>query len=193
MLVSIVACTNPSKESSSVNESNAIESINEFLKQVSYPITITSKVTKDGDDFNGTYAITMNNDTAVVVYSYEILSTFKLVNGEYVVPESYKETVSGSVKIKNGKVIEQNGATVNLSSEVFNVQGISLSESVLKNVEVNNGTFSADVTSLQSLTGIDIVASNAKLNITYTDTKITKLVISYSTDSYQSEITYNFS
>ena len=45
--------------------------LNTMLRNVGYPVTLTSKTTEDGYVFNGTYTITEEGDGYLVAYSYE--------------------------------------------------------------------------------------------------------------------------
>lgn len=168
--------------------------LNTMLANVGYPVTLTSKTTENGVVFNGNYTITKTGDTYSVSYSYEKLSTFGVsATGEITVPEDYKTTCTGNMKIRNGKIVEQNGAEANVAVESLNVSGITLSETALTNVQNTSGSFSADVSSLKTTTGLDVNARDAKITIQYTDAGIVKITLTYSTAAYQAEISYRFS
>lgn len=196
LVLSCIACTedNTSEENdSTLGEDNTIyNKLNKQLQNVSYPFTLSAKITEDGDVFNGSYIVTEVSGIITVEYSYEKLSTYTIVNDEIVAPDSYKTTVTGSAKIMDDKVIEQNGETINLSAESFNVSGISLSEANLTDVQTGDGNFSAIISSLTSVTGLNISATDATINISYTETSITKIVLTYSTSSYKMEMSYTF-
>ena len=186
------ACKDKNNDEEGKVGDNAYGAINDLIGKVSCPFTITSKTTADGDTFNGTYVVTESNGVVSVAYSYEELSTFETVNGELVAPPDYKRTATGSVKIKDGKVIELSGEEANLSAEAFNLSSIVLSEDKLSEVTVGDGEFSAKITSLKAVTGIDVSAESATIDIKYTEEKITSLTLSYSTSSCQTEIKYAF-
>ena len=164
-----------------------------MLQNVSFPVTLTSKTIEDDIEFDGTYTIIENEGTYSISYSYEELSTFSVNDGVIVAPESFKTTQTGSMKVKDGKVIERNGAEANISVTALDVQGITLSQSALTDVRTENGTFSATVSSLQTVTGMTTAVTSASISITYNDTKITRLVLTYATSSYSTTITYAFS
>ncbi len=166
--------------------------LNSLLNGIGYPVILTVKTTEGENVFNGSYTITEHGDVRAASYSYEKLNTFEIRDDEVVIPEDFKTTCSGQIKTKNGKIIEQNGAALNLSVEALDVKGFSLTESALTNVKTERGIFSADITSLKTVTGIDLAANDAKINITYTDAKITTIVLSYSTTSHHTEMTYRF-
>lgn len=166
--------------------------LNTLLNTVGYPVILTVKTTEDGNVFNGNYTITEHGDVRAADYSYEKLSTFEIGDDDVVIPEDFKTTYTGRIKIKDGKIIEQNGAALNVAIEALNVRGLALPTSALTNVKAERGLFSADITSLKTVTGLDLAASDAKINITYTDAKITTIVLSYSTTSYHTEMTYRF-
>jgi len=166
--------------------------LNSLLNSIGYPVILTVKTTEGENVFNGNYTITEHGDVRAADYSYEKLSTFEINGDDVVIPESFKTTCTGRIKVKDGKIIEQNGAAINVAVESLDVRGLSLLGSALANVKTARGIFSADITSLKTVTGIDIAATDAKINITYTDAKITTIVLSYSTTSYHTEMTYRF-
>ena len=184
-----VACENKNE---TTDETDVYAIVNALLGKVSYPFTVTTKVTEGEDVFNGTYRVAADGDAVKVDYSYEKLATFGIADGVLVAPDGYKETVAGSVRIKDGKVTEQNGAEVNLSAEAFTVSGISLIKDALTEVKTGEGSFSAKATSLKSLTGIDLNAENVTVNISYTAEKVSTLKVSYSAGDCQTEILYSF-
>ena len=166
--------------------------LNSLLNGIGYPVILSTKTREGENVFNGSYTITEHGDIRAASYSYEKLSTFEIRDDEVVIPEDFKTTCSGRIKIKNGKIIEQNGAALNLSVETLDVKGLSLTESALTNVKTERGIFSADITSLKTVAGIDLAANDAKISIAYTDAKITKIVLSYAASSYRTEMTYRF-
>ena len=167
--------------------------LNSLLNNVGYPVILTVKTTEDGNVFNGSYTITEHGDVRAANYSYEKLSTFEINGDDVVIPNDFKTTYTGRIKIKDGKIIEQNGAAINVAVEALNAGGLTLSASALENVKTDRGNFSADITSLKTVTGMDVAATGAKINISYTDVKITTIVLSYSASSYHTEMTYRFS
>lgn len=166
--------------------------LNSLLNGIGYPVILSTKTREGENVFNGNYTITEHGDVRAASYSYEKLSTFEIRDDEVVIPEDFKTTYTGRIKIKNGKIIEQNGAALNLFVETLDVKGLSLTESALTNVKTERGIFSADITSLKTVAGIDLAANDAKISIAYTDAKITKIVLSYAASSYRTEMTYRF-
>ena len=168
--------------------------INALLNNVDYPITLTTKTTENGYQFMGQYVIAKTGDIYSAEYSYEKASTFGFTDkDEIILPAGFKTTYTGNIKVKNGIIIEKNGAESNVSVQMLTAKGFALSESALSGVKTSNNTFSAEITSFNSVTGLDVDAESASINITYTDEKITKMTLSYSTSFYKSEITYTFS
>jgi len=181
------------KKEENQTQTDVYTQLNAMLGEAGYPAVLTSKTTENGYVFNGTYTIAESEGTYTVEYSYEKLSTFGISDaGEITLPEDFKTTCTGSLKVRDGKIVEQNGAEANLSPEALTVSGIHLSEASLTDVADENGTFSATVTSLQTVTGITSAATSATLVITHTDTAVTRLKLTYVTASYQTEITYEF-
>ena len=174
------------------SQTEVCEHLNSLLSNVGYPVILTTKTTEKGNVFNGNYTITEHGDVRAASYSYEKLSAFEIGDDDVVIPDDFKTTLTGQIKIKNGKIIEQNGAALNVAIEALNVKSLSLSESLLTNVKSEAGAFSADIISLNSVMNIDFATTDAKIDVAYTDTKITKIVLSYATSSYRTEMTYRF-
>ena len=174
--------------------SDVYKTINKLLKRIEYPVTLTTTITKGRSVFYGEYYVTESEDGIYTVdYSYERLSYFAITdNDEIVTPENYKTRYTGRIKVKDGKIIEKKGAEVDIPVEALNV-GITLSESILTDVETSEGRFSADVTSLQEVAGLSVEADSASIDISYNDTKITEITLSFTTSSYHAEIKYGMS
>ena len=173
-------------------ETTAFAAINALIKNVSYPFTLSVTVTEGEDAFNGTYRIAAEGDAVKVDYSIEKLAVFDTSGGKIVAPESYKTTVTGSLKIKDGAVIEQSGEAPTAPAEAFDVSGITLNENALTEVKIGDGKLTAKATSLRSLTGINADAENVRVEVTYTAEKISTLKISYSSAFHGTEMIYSF-
>ena len=181
------------KKGKTSTETDIYTTLNAMLNNVGYPMTLTTKTMENGYAFNGSYAITGTEDSYSVNYSYEKLSTFEITDsGEIILPDGFKTTVTGNMKVKDGKIIERDGAEANINTEALSVRGMTLSENDLSNVKTENGVFSASITSLQAVTGLDASVTAATISITYNETKITKMTLNYSTSSSQTEFTYSF-
>ena len=196
----LISCSNTTNTDSKENKSSAdsetadiYAKLNDLLKTADYPATVTTKTTKDGHTFTGVYAVTKNDGDYSVEYSYEKLSLFSFTDeGDVVAPEGFKTTCTGRIKVKDGKIVEKDGAETDISVEMLSAQGITLAETTLSDTKTENGIFTANVDSLKTVAGWDVATSAATIEITYTDVKITKIVLGYSTSSYYSEITYMF-
>ncbi len=186
--------SNTDTTTSPTTQTDVYTQLNQMLSTAGYPVTLTTKTTENNYVFRSDYSITEESGTCSVDYSYERLSTFVITDdGEIILPEDFKTTYTGNVKVRNGKIIEQDGAEVDIDVSAFDVKGITLSESALTNVQTSEGSFSAKIPSLKTVAGIDVNSSDAAIAIQYTDAKITKITITYSTASYQSEMVYKFS
>ena len=167
--------------------------LNALLAAADYPATVTTKTTEDGHTLNGSYAVTKEGDVYSVDYSYEKLSLFTFTEGgDVVAPDAFKTTYTGRIKVQGGKIIEKDGAEADLSVESLTVKGITLSQAALSDETTEDGLFSAKIDSLKTVTGSDVTATAASIEISYSDTKITKIVLRYVTSAYQTEIVYLF-
>ncbi|MBO4539975.1 MAG: hypothetical protein J5781_06820 [Clostridia bacterium] len=181
------------KNNQSQSDADICTKLNALLSDIRYPVVLTSKTTENGYPFVGRYVVTESGDTYSVEYSYEKLGTFEITEDDRIVaPEGFRITYTGNMKVKNGVIIEKDGADANVSVQMLNAKNVSFSPSALKNVKTSGGTFSADITSLRDVTGWDLTTNGASVNIVYTDTQITKMTLAYSTQTYQTELTYAF-
>ena len=168
--------------------------LNRMLKKAEYPVTLTTEIAEGGNVFSGRYLIKENEDSYSVDFSYDRLNYFTVTTeGKIVKPSGYKKTFSGSVKIKDGKITEKNGDEVDISVEAFSVRNFTLSEGTLTNVQKSEGRFSADIASLQAVTGLTDEVENATIEILYGEVKVTKVTLTYSTESYRAEMSYTLS
>lgn len=181
------------KKGKTSTETDIYTTLNAMLNNVGYPMTLTTKTMENGYAFNGSYAITGTEDSYSVNYSYEKLSTFEITDsGEIILPDGFKTTVTGNMKVKDGKIIERDGAEANINTEALSVREMTISENALSNVKTENGVFSASITSLQAVTGLDVSVTAATISITYNETKITQMTLNYLTSSSQTEFKYSF-
>ncbi len=182
--------TNPS-DSLDTPEATVYNILNALVDKEYSKVTLSVKTTTDSDTLQGSYTVESKSDAFLVTYSYEKLNEFTEVGGVISPPADAKSTVNGRMKIKDGKIIEQDGEGANIAIEQLNVSGLSFKESYFVNVKTENGSFSADVTSANDLLGFNIPCENMKINVSYSTDTLKSLNIQYTSDG-NSEVVISY-
>ena len=166
------------------------DTLNTLIAKDVAKLTLTLKTTTNQDTLTGTYNVTKSNDIYTVTYSYEKLNGYEEVDGVIVPPSEYKSTVQGTMKVKNGTVIQQDGENVNINVNVLNVNGLSFQESYFANVSDQAGLFKADVINVKGLMGYAVDALNMKVEVGYSSSNISHIRITYLSNSSSVELLY---
>ncbi len=93
-------------------EEDNYSSINKMLDENYSTVELTVSTTKDGETLTSTAKTTQNGDKTTVDYVVRQFATF----GE-TLPDSYIEEKVGKVVVSNGKIVEQNGASLIMNLE----------------------------------------------------------------------------
>ena len=148
-----------------------------------------SIVTVTGDiQLSANYTLMQSN----VSYSVEQLNMLPS-NGDLTgISPEYKTTHTGYAKIVDGKVTELDGEEVTLPSYDELKGNFSFAESNFKNVTTQGNSLSADVNSPSSFYGSTVNVQNMKVTVEYTETALSKIVITYQTANSTVTTTYEF-
>ena len=148
-----------------------------------------SIVTVTGDiQLSANYTLMQSN----VSYSVEQLNMLPS-NGDLTgISPDYKTTHTGYAKIVDGKVTELDGEEVTLPSYDELKGDFSFAESNFKNVTTQGNSLSADVNSPSSFYGSTVNVQNMKVTVEYTETALSKIVITYQTANSTVTTTYEF-
>ena len=171
-------------------DKTACDVLNTLVAKETDNLSLTVKTTTAEDTLNGSYNVTKSNDTYIVTYSYEKLNGYEEVDGVMVPPTEYKSTVQGTMKVKNGVIIEQDGTSANITLETLSVSGLSFNKSFFTNISNQDGAFKADVVDIEGFIGTDVNTSNMKVEVRYSVNKISFIKITYSTNSADVELLY---
>ena len=146
-------------------------------------------VTVTGDiQLSANYTLTQSN----VSYSVEQLNMLPS-NGDLTgISPEYKTNHTGYAKIVDGKVTELDGEGVTLPSYDELKGHFSFAESNFKNVTTQGNSLSADVEIPSSFYGSTVNAQNMKVTVEYTETALSKIVITYQTTNSTVMTTYEF-
>ncbi len=173
--------------------SDVYSQLNDLVADTPASVQLDVTVTVDGETLTGAYSVKTEDDGYRVTYSYEKLNTFELVDGAYVVPEEYKSTLTGNMLVSGGKIVEQNGAAVDITMEQITAAGVRFDESYFTDVEANEGSFTATVSEPSEFLQTTITCTGMTVNATYTSEQIESLTIAYtSAGGAQVLIEYGF-
>ncbi|MBQ1261980.1 MAG: hypothetical protein IIY01_03535 [Clostridia bacterium] len=143
-------------------------------------ITVTAGITLKAE-----YAVTKTS----VVYSVDRLN--KLEGDE--IPEEYKTTLSGNATIENGTVTKIDGDAIDLPTYDQLTGNFSIKKENLVEIEEGEGSLKAKVLSPEAFLGTKVDVKDMTVSITYTDTAITRLTVTYSTSTSTVATVYTFS
>lgn len=159
------------------------------LSEQSYSKIQLNITSLTGDiELKANYVLTANN----VTYSIEQLNLLVPDGDLSDTSSDYKTTIQGTATVENGKVIKLDGETVDLP-EYDELKGaFDFKESYFKNVQVENGKFSADVVSATAFLGTNQNLSNVKLIVAYQESGFEKITITYQTANSTVTVEYKF-
>ena len=151
-------------------------------------IKLTIVTVTDDIQLSANYTLSQSN----VSYSVEQLNMLPS-NGNLIgISPDYKTTRTGYAKIVDGKVTELDGEEVTLPTYDELKGNFSFAESNFKNVTTQGNSLSADVDSPSSFYGSTVNVQNMKLTVEYTETALSKIVITYQTANSTVTTTYEF-
>lgn len=171
-------------------DKTACDVLNTLVAKETDNLSLTVKTTTAEDTLNSSYNVTKSNDTYTVTYSYEKLNGYEEVDGVIVPPTEYKSTVQGSMKVKDGIIIEQDGTSANITLETLSISGLSFNKSYFTNISNQDGSFKADVVDIEGFIGTDVNTSNMKVEVYYSVNNISSIKITYSTSTSSVELLY---
>lgn len=201
LLVSFVACddgdpngtssngdTTPPNTQPSEPEKTVYDVLNDLTKQ-SYTKIQLDITTLTGDiELEANYALTANK----VEYSIERLNLLPSDGNLNNISPNYKTTIQGTATIENGKVTKLDNEDVNLP-EYDELKGdFDFKESYFKNIQTENGKFTADVVNASAFVGTNKTISDMKIVAEYSDAAFQKMTITYKTSNSTITLVYVF-
>ena len=175
------------------SDKNTCETLNKIFTKDNSLVNIEVKTVTNEKSLASMYTVVKETNGEKITYSIEKLSTFEEVNGEYIVPESYKTTIKGEVLLSNGAVVSQSGDIADLDFTKTEIPKFKFNEGYFSNVQDNAGKFTADVTNPSGFLGAEISCSNMSVTVSYSENKISEIILNYSTDkSTQTTLKYFF-
>ena len=163
--------------------------VSAFFSKKSYSKVKLDIKTVTGDvELNASYTLTSQK----VTYSVEQLNLLPPDGDLTNISPDCKVTLSGTATIKNGKVDKLDGEAVTLPSYNELKGAFNFQQSYFKNVKTEKGKLTADVSSVSGFMGNSQNWSNMKIVVTYSDTALQKLEITYKTTNSTVTTVYEF-
>ena len=193
LIIAMLICTascNKSNSTSPIPETskNVWETLQKLSQKQYDEVKLDIQTVTDDIVLNASYILANSH----VTYSIEQLNLLPS-NGDLTnaLPE-YKTTFSGLAIIKDGKVDKIDGDIVDIPSYDELVGNFNFQESSFKNIKAEDGKVTADVASAFGFMGTSKNLSDMRIVVTYSDTALHKLEISYNTTNSTVIIVYEF-
>ena len=161
------------------------ETLNALLRAEKNAVTVEITTVTSGMTLTAEYTATKS----VITYSVERLN--KLEGDE--LPEEYKTTFSGTATVENGTVTKIDGDAIDLPTYDQLTGNFSIKKENLVEIEEGEGSLKAKVLSPEAFLGTKVDVKDMTVSITYTDTAITRLTVTYSTSTSTVTTVYTFS
>lgn len=202
LLMSFVACSdgntneNSNTEGSSQQttpqppypEKTVYDTLNELSKQ-NYSKILLNITTLTGDiELGANYVLKATN----ITYSIEQLNLLPTDGDLSNTSSNYKSTIQGTATVENGKVTKLDNVEVDIP-EYDELKGaFEFKDSYFKNIQKENGKFSADVISVAEFLGNNRDISNMKVIVEYNSSAFQKITITYKTTNSTVTTVYEF-
>ena len=175
LLVLSLASCQMGDSNGSQPEKNIYSTLNEMVAKNYSTVMLSIASTENGATMTDNYTIMQLGDDTLVTYSCTRRSVFE---GD-VIPDSYYTTYTGSLVIRDGKIVSQEGQSVDVSFEALSLKGLCFSGDVFSNVQNEAGKFTADIVDVDGFFGqSSFEISDASVSLTY-GTGLQTLVITY--------------
>ncbi len=165
----LAGCTGLIKPQNNVN----YKALNSLSAKVTDYLLIT-ETSIGADIMNGSFALACTDTGYTVDYSSERLKKIDLLNPT----EGYKITLSGRATLENGEVVSFEGDKLEYLPGRL---ALSFDKSYFKDIKDEKGRFTASVTDNEGFFGKEMDVLNMTVEIEYTETSFTSIIIKYST------------
>lgn len=180
VIILIMIFTFASCGESSKNEDTTIyETLNKIFTKDNSLVNIKVETITNGKKLASVYIISEEANGKRITYSIERLNSFEEINGEYIIPDSYKTTLKGEAFASNGKIVEQSGDVADLDFTKIEIPSFKFNEGYFSNVQDNAGKFTADVTNPSGFTNASISCNEMSVSVAYSETTISEILLNY--------------
>ncbi len=155
------------------------DKLNELADKEYSSITLNVSTAVNGVTLAGEYVSTATDDGYQITYTYDQMAVFGEDEGDIVIPDSYKQTLSGTAVISNGVVTSQSGDEVDLTIGQLTASGLSFDSKNFNEANTASGKFTAKVTEIDAFLGQSVSASDMTVAVSYSETALSSLTIEY--------------
>lgn len=173
LLLSLVSCGDEPEK-----EPTVFERLNSMMSQSYTYATLTVREESQLGRISGTYEMTASKEDVTVVYEFELFATF---DPESEPSDTQKTTHSGYMKVRDGKIVEQNGDRCNVSIGEIYGGNLKFYEEYFENVSEGELSLSASVVNPYGFMGVN-GATNMSVQVSFGD-RINSIFIDYVADS----------
>lgn len=175
LLMSFVACDKekPDNAQSSVQETTVYDTLNELSRKYYSKIQLNISTLTGDIELGAEYVLAANK----VEYSIEQLNLLPSDGDIDNISPNYKTTIQGLATIENGKVTKMDDKAVNIPPYDELKGSFDFKDSCFKNVQIDEGRFSADVVNASAFIGIDEAIGDMKVIVNYSDSAFQKITI----------------
>lgn len=194
LLLSMTACfdfesesKNPTGENPPPVTKTVYETLTELSAKQYDKVTLTVSVTAGDVTLDACYTVTESK----VAYTVEQLNKLPTDGTWDGVSPDPIVTLSGTATVSNGKITHVDGDPVTLPEGELNGK-FGFSEGNFKNVTAENGRFRAEVLSPAAFLGTKSDADDMTVDVTFTQTALRTVMLTYSTAQSSVITTYTF-
>jgi len=140
----------------------------EEMTKLQYKQIVMEVSSKAEVELSAKFTSDFDGEKTTLNYTYDRVAKAELVDGVYVIPDTYIETLTGNATVKDGKIISQNGDAIDVELEKLSKAGFSFNALYFENASLGGDTFSADVINPKGFTGnASLRCMNMKVKIVF--------------------------
>lgn len=159
-------------------ETDTVNYLAKLAKKDYSEIALTETVTVGGDTLTSTVTVKNEKKVSYIAYAVETLNEIGFLEA----PTTDRTVKTGSVTVKKGKIIEQNGVEVeNIDFPALSGVGMKFSDTFFADVVWQDGKFEAKVTDPAGFFGkTDFSADNMRVTVLYGES-LDRITVTYKT------------
>lgn len=174
-------------------EETVFEMLNRLMETPRESASLTVRTTYGGVTLRGDYFCETEGEGTRVRYTYERMALITgTPDGGYHVPDEPISTYRGAGMVVGGAFTCTEGDPLDLSVPLLTASGISFDERYFADVSAERGKFSAAVTSPAAFLGRAILCTEMSAEVSYTDSAVGELRISYRSEGADVVLLYLF-
>ena len=168
-LISLFSCSRPK---------DIYSRLNSMMKKNYQRYNIEVSFESEKYELNDRYSIFQTGKRKEITYHYEQLNSFSIVNGQIIVPSSYKTVKEGEVVLENSTIVSQHGDKLDIDFKDISLPGFTFKDSYFTNVSYDSKGFSASVTDIDGFLGKVSDYSSMNVTIKYSNDLLNSIILS---------------